>query len=377
MYCIINGLSLVPPLTGVGRVTLELCRRFGMANKNFAPLYWYGYYSRRLWDEERAAPTSLQSLKSRCIGTVRSIPALKRIARKFLHFSGRISAKKADLYWEPNHVVIDELLAPHVLLTVHDLSCLLYPQWHPRERLDFFDAHFLKGLDKADHIITVSETIRQEMLTLLNISENRISSIYNGVDLARFSPVPEADLKLFRQRRNLPERFVLCVASMEPRKNLLRLLEAWRKLPHRLRNDYKLLLIGAAGWENKDILRAIHEDTEGVQWLGYVPFDELAYYYNAAELFVYLSLYEGFGLPPLEAMACGTPVLVSDIPVHREVCSDAAAYVSPNDTVQIAEALESLLSSPPGHKALRERASGFDWDRSAEQYFDIFKKVLR
>lgn len=374
--CIVNGLSLVPPLTGVGRVTLELCRRLYGEDSDFKPLYWYGYYASRLWDEESAGGEGVPSWYRRCAGAVRRVPGLRRVVRKVLYVAGNLRCRRADLYWEPNHVVMDALRAPRTLVTVHDLSCLLYPQWHPRERLDFFNAYFIKGLRRADHIVTVSETVRGEVLEHLRLPGCRVSSIPNGVNLDHFIPLSPDAVQRFRESRRLPERFVLCVGSIEPRKNLTRLIEAWDRLPPKLRNGCKLLLLGGSGWENTDIMRAIH-DSADVHWVGYVPYGELPYYYNAAELFVYPSLYEGFGLPPLEAMACGTPVLVSDIPVHREVCSDVAAYVSPWDSAQMAEVLEALLDARRRTEGLRDRASRFDWGASAKGYARLMGALVK
>jgi len=153
--CIVNGLSLVPPLTGVGRVTLELCRRLYGEDSDFKPLYWYGYYASRLWDEESAGGEGVPSWDRRCAGAVRRVPGLRRVVRKVLYVAGNLRCRRAGLYWEPNHVVMDALRAPRTLVTVHDLSCLLYPQWHPRERLDFFNAYFISFIKGYGLLIMV------------------------------------------------------------------------------------------------------------------------------------------------------------------------------------------------------------------------------
>ena len=366
--CLVDGFSLVPPLTGVGRSTLELCRRLFGGFGFFTPLYYYGYYSSRLMDDvsNEYAPASL--VRSRIAETVRSVPFLKRAVRKALRIYGTWKAQKADLYWEPNHVVLEQLQAKHILVTVHDLSCLLYPEWHPKERLDFFGAYFGKGIQRADLVVTDTAYIRHEVLEYLHLSEDRVSCIPCGVDHNLFYPMDKEETESFRRLKNLPERFVLCVGSIEPRKNLLRLLEAWKRLPSRVTSGRELLLIGEKGWENDAIKRVLQEEKGHVRWLGYVPVADLPYYYNLAELFVYPSLYEGFGLPPLEAIACGTPVLLSDIAVHREVCGDVPLYVTPNDTDEIAQALEAALSCSHNPIPLMERAALYDWSKSAAAY---------
>lgn len=381
--CLVNGLSLLPPLSGVGRMVFELCRRIFHPDGALTPLYYYGYYSRNLLDLETPDETGKnfkgKVLKS-ALSAVRSNYILKRAARVIVNQIAalrRPDKNAALLYWEPNHVILEALEAKHRLLTIHDLSCLLHPQWHPRERLDFFDAHFFSGVKKADLIVTVSDTIRREVVERLQVPEDRVLSIYNGVDHEIFRPLSEDSKAMFRVKADLPERYILCVGSLEPRKNLTALLDAWLSLPKRITSAYKLLLISNAGWENEEIMGKIRKGEGSVLLRTDVPTRDLPYYYNLAELFVYVSLYEGFGLPPVEAMACGTPVLASGIPTHREVLGDAAIYVDPGCASKIAECLEALLTTPPDRKEAKkkclERAALYSWEKSACKYRSVMK----
>ncbi|MCL2684063.1 MAG: glycosyltransferase family 4 protein [Synergistaceae bacterium] len=385
--CLVNGMSIIPPISGVGRVVFELCRRDFHPEGVWAPLYHYGHYSRNLLNLEttdEAGRNFKRKILKSALSLVRSNYTLKRAARKVIGVFAAISRprKKNDslLYWEPNHVMLEALDARNKLLTIHDLSCLLYPQWHPRERLDFFDAHFLPGIGRADAIVTVSDTIRQEVIERLRVPENRVFSVHNGVDRELFRPLPGDTLAVFRERADLPERYVLCVGSLEPRKNLASMLDAWLSLPGQITNAHKLLIISNSGWNNRDIMEKIRSSNGSVHLRTDVPTRELPYYYNLAELTVYVSLYEGFGLPPVEAMACGTPVLASDIPVHREVLGDAAAYVEPRNTREIAECLETLLTASPDREKTAvkclERASLYSWEKSASKYLSIMEKFL-
>ena len=384
--CLVNGLPLMPPLSGVGRAVLELCRRVFHPGGTWTPLYYYGYYSRNLMDLETPAAAGKNfkenALKS-ALSVLRSNYFLKRAARAVLgKFSahGLADREDAPLYWEPNHVILETLGAKHKMLTIHDLSCLLYPQWHPRERLDFFSAHFLPGVEKADVIVTVSDAIRREIVDRLRVPEDRTFYVHNGVDHELFRPLPEESLAMFRANADLPDRYVLCVGSLEPRKNLAALLDAWLSLPGRVTKGHKLLLIANAGWENGDIMEKIHRGKSSVILRRDVPTRDLPYYYNLAEFFVYVSLYEGFGLPPVEAMACGTPVLASGIPAHREVLGDAAMYVEPGSAGKIAESIEAMLTAPPGGERtalkLLERASLYSWDKAAGKYRSIMENFL-
>jgi len=253
---------------------------------------------------------------------------------------------------------------------------LLYPQWHPQERLDFFDAHFLRGVNSADMIVTGSDTIRHEVIERLEVPEDRVLSIHCGVDHELFRPLQKDSLEVFRERENLPDRFVLCVGSLEPRKNLSALLDAWLELPNRIINKHKLILISNSGWENECIMEKIRKGEGSVYLRTDVPSCDLPYYYNLSELTVYVSLYEGFGLPTVEAMACGSPVLASNIPTLKEVLGDAAMYIEPN-TKSIAEYLEAFLTAPPDRAITAEkclkRASLYNWENAAQKYLSIMK----
>nr|WP_256502708.1 glycosyltransferase family 1 protein [Desulfuromonas sp. KJ2020] len=179
-----------------------------------------------------------------------------------------------------------------------------------------------------------------------------------------------------RERLHLPSRFVLFVGSIEPRKNLLRLLQAYQLLSDRLRREVKLVLAGFRGWENREVMAILKKLEGDVHYLGYVTEQDLAALYNLADLFVYPSLYEGFGLPPLEAMACGCPVLVSRIASLPEVCGEAAAYLDPENVEEMTAELTRLLEDGTARGQLAtkglERAQLFSWERSAREHLAVF-----
>ncbi len=179
------------------------------------------------------------------------------------------------------------------------------------------------------------------------------------------------ELDEVRARHGLPGSFVLCTGTLEPRKNLLRLIDAFVALPDELRAGHELALVGPRGWEAEEIEQRVAAHSAVVRVLGYVSDDDLAALYQSCTAFCYPSLYEGFGLPVLEAMTCGAPVLASDIPSLREVAGDAALYVDPLDTDAIRAGLERLLGSGDERGALAERGRGraqeFSWDRTARE----------
>ena len=173
----------------------------------------------------------------------------------------------------------------------------------------------------------------------------------------------------------------MAVGSIEPRKNLKNLLSAYAKLGRNFKDEYHLILVGAPGWNNQDIVDEIKSLNQWVKYTGYVSDDELAKLYTQASLFIYPSIYEGFGIPPLEAMACGTPVIVSNASTLPEVCADAAYYIDPLDVKSITQSMVKVLGDTALQKELTLqgliRAKEFHWEKSAREHQTVFDKVLK
>jgi glycosyltransferase involved in cell wall biosynthesis len=285
---------------------------------------------------------------------------------------------KASLMHGP--VFIAPLLTPcPTVVTIHDLSFIRLPDlFRPANRL------YLKVLtrlsaQRARRLIAVSAHTAAETTHLLGVSPERIDVVYHGVDPA-FRPLPADEVAAFRQHQGLPERFVLAVGTLEPRKNQARLVEAFA---HIRDDQVKLVLVGGKGWLHDELFARVEElrlDRE-VIFPGYVMNDELPMWYNAATVFAYPSLYEGFGMPVLEAQACGTPVLTSNIPPLPEAAGDAALMVDPYDVEALTAGLNRLLTDEPLRQALRERglahASQFSWTNTARETTCVYRRALR
>lgn len=286
--------------------------------------------------------------------------------------------ERLDLWHGPVNVLPLALPCPGVV-TVHDVAFLAYPSaYHPAKRRYL---SLMTGLStrRAARVIAVSASTRAELVRWLGVPASKIVVIHNAAD-RRYTPLPPDEVARFRAARDLPKRMLLAVGTLEPRKNLRGLLEAFALLAPD--TDATLVIVGAKGWLYDEIFATLEQLglRDRVRFAGYVPGEELPLWYNAAEVFVYPSLYEGFGLPPLEALACGAPVVTSAASSLPEVVGDAAVLADPRDPAALAAALRRVLDDAELRAALRERgprrAAEFSWRRTAAATRAVYDDVL-
>lgn len=269
------------------------------------------------------------------------------------------------------------------VVTVYDLSFLRYPEaFRPFNRwyLSRFTAHSVK---RARMVIAISESTRQDVINFLGVPPERVQTVYCGVD-QNFCPLPEADITAFKKARRLPDAFILFLGTLEPRKNIDGLIRAYAGWRERDRTAPPLILAGGKGWYYTQLFKLVESLnlTESIRFPGYIPQKELPLWYNAASLFVYPSHFEGFGLPVLEAMACGTPVITSTVSSLPEVTGSAGAarLVDPADIGALAEAMAQLMSQPDLRASMSaqglSRAAGFRWEKTAQETVAIYQSVL-
>lgn len=265
--------------------------------------------------------------------------------------------------------------------TILDLTFLLLPNAFNRGNRAYLHWMVRFVARRADRIITISETTRQDVIRLLGIEANRVVRTYLGVD-ERFHPVDDPEtIASFRASRKLPDRFILYLGTIEPRKNLPRLIDAYAELRRRGVVDAPLVLAGGRGWGDAEVVQHAGRSGLGgwIRFAGYVPEPEMPLWYNAADLFVYPSEYEGFGLPPLEALACGTPVVTSDRSSLTEVVGQAGVLVDPTDVGAIADGMERVLQDESLRLQLAaagpRQAHQFTWRRMAEETLAVYRAV--
>ena len=373
---VVNATPLLSDLTGVGQLVYEICRRFSEqdgAVDLFTPLKTYSSLEEA--ERSRLSLPMLKKIKQVC----RHLP-FKDVLRGVCAKSGGTKTVY-DLYWEPNYVPTDAVESRHTVTTVCDLSVHDHPEWHPSDRVSHFNQYFLKRIGRSDLVMTISEFSRQRFLELQQeIPADRVRVIPCGINPDVFRRIDAAAVSAFRQRHRLPEKFILFVGTLEPRKNLSRLLTAFENLPASYRDGFPLVLAGASGWQNKEILERIRRLGSGVRRFGYLRRQEdLALIYNAASVFVFPSLYEGFGIPPLEAMACGTPVCLSSIPVFHEVYGDQdICYADPYSPDSLTDALKRIADDSGYRQQLIRRGDElsrmYTWDRAFDGYRAVFNE---
>ena len=287
---------------------------------------------------------------------------------------------RGDVYHDPNHL-LRPMGCPGVV-TMHDLSILHYPQFHPPERVEAMSDAMQAAARQAERIITGSAFIARDIAMTLGVGADRVRVVPYGVG-AEFGPLGAAAddvLGSYGLRRG---GYVLAVGTREPRKNLERLLEAFLSLPAALRSARPLILVGPPGWQATRIEARLDaaERSGQVRRLGYVPDDHRAPLYSGAACFAYPSLYEGFGLPPLEAAACGCPVLTSLDSPMQEVLGAVATLVDPLEVASIAAGLRSVLEDGERAAAARlagpVRAARFTWGASVAGTISVYREVAR
>ncbi len=265
------------------------------------------------------------------------------------------------------------------VVTIFDLSFMRYPQ-----RLGAGRRFYLRAITRASarlarRVITISESSKAEIAALLGIPAEKIDVVPPGVS-PDFRPLPAEEVAAFRAHQQLPERLILYVGTLEPRKNLETLVQAYARLPQR--GTVKLVLVGARGWQMKNLLTLIERLnlTQDILLVGYVHREALPLWYNVAEVFAYPSIYEGFGMPPVEAMACGIAVVTSNTTSLPEAVGAAGVLLPPTDVDAWAETLARLLDDPATRAEMaaqgRQHARRFRWDFTARQTVESYRRAL-
>jgi len=286
---------------------------------------------------------------------------------------------RPDFYLSPTSYIIPALGVLNSVIIVPDLVAFLFSSQHNKKAV-FLERTFLKpALKKSRKIIAISQSTKRDLVSKFGIDPRKVRVVYLGADKC-FHKIAGQDsrLALIREKYGLSRKFILFVGTLEPRKNLVRLIRAYRRLKIQ---GFDLVIAGRKGWHYRDILLRVNELElqDRVRFLGYLPKEDLPFLYNLASVFVFPSLYEGFGLPPLEAIACGTPVIASRTSSLPEVVGRAGLLVNPKSVSEIKEALEEVLTDT----VLRDKlirlgllqAKRFSWEKTAREILKVVQSL--
>lgn len=371
MRIVIDAQPLLEPLAGIGRYAKSLLDAFSSLEleDDFSLFYGASLRPRRVKLPEFSNPR----LKPELIRFPGKVFRLLTEKLRVLPDSALTGA--CGLYHGLNYYVPRGGFRK--IVNIYDMSFMLFPGHFTKERLRDIGRKARVSGGRADAVITGSRSAKQDIVDLLKLPEEKVRVVYNGVG-KHFRPLGEEEKNEYRIRKRLPEKFILYVGTIEPRKNLINLARAYHRLDPK---GVSLVLAGGKGWLSDGLFEEIRKLNLGDRVLltGYVPEEELPALYSSALCFAYPSIYEGFGFPPLEAMACGTPVVAGDRSSLPEVIGDGGLCVDPGDPEKLADAICSFLHDEKlrgvmAGKGVR-RAARFTWEKCASETYGIYREL--
>ena len=365
----IDGIPLQAKKTGIGHYTLELARALAAIAPD---------------DEfEIVAPSAVLSALSSLPNLHFRDAGVTGLSRRYWWPIGLpLYCRRAsfDLFHGTNFDLPYWVSCPTVL-TIHDLSLLLYPHTHVSHLVRRARLRLPRMARKATVIIAPSGTVKEEVCKHLGVDSGRVFAIPEAARAA-FYPAPTSEVDPVLKRLGISTEFILFVGTIEPRKNLLTLVRAFERVVHAHASPLQLVIAGHEGWLSNDLTSYLDGlgIAKQVRFTGHLSDDELRSLYSACRVFVYPSFYEGFGLPLLEAMACGAPVVTSNVPGIIETVSDVARLISPTDAEDLARAITALLEDE-NERAYRSRAGishakKFSWERTAAATLDVYQEAI-
>lgn len=371
MKILLNSISLLNQRTGIGEYTYNIFK--GLSN--------YDQIDIDLFDGNKIIEDFNHRLKfPKVIKNAQSfirdrIPFSYESARyiRQINFNRAVKKNSYSIYHEPNFISFNSNIP--TVLNIHDLSWITYPDSHPARRVKCLKKYVPISINKSKKIIVDSYYVKKELLNHFDLNEKNVFVIYLASKY-KFNNYKN-DLKEYLSTINLTfKNFFICVGTLEPRKNLINSIKSYLLLPKSIRNNYPLLVIGPVGWKfNKSSL----EIDETIRFLGYVDYKSLNYLYHGALALLYLSIYEGFGLPPLEAMSCKTAVITSNSGTLKELYSKSSISINPYNSFEISQNMLKLIEDRKYELKLIKKgytfSKNFSWEKTVRQTVNVYKKI--
>lgn len=374
MRVVLNASQVKQPLTGVGQYSYHLSRMLTHA-QDLEVQFFYGAE----WSKELV-------IKNQVLGKVRpwirdNLPGAYQLRRIIQNYRLNNNAKLNGTYIYHELATLPLNFYGKTVVTVHDIAWIRFPETHPVTRVNALNKYFENGINNAAALITDSFFVKNELIHEFGISSEKINTIPLGVNPV-YQPLNELQTTLCLGKFNLKyKKFFLTLGTLEPRKNLKLVLNAFNSLPQHIRQQYPLVIVGVKGWETHSLEKLINPlvSLGHVKVLGYLHENELHQVLASASVLVYPSLYEGFGLPPLEAMAAGTPVICSNVSAIPEVTGQAAILIDPNDVDELNQKMQQIINDSELKNQMIikgiQQASTFTWENCAMQTAMIYKKL--
>ncbi len=367
--------------SGVSGYAYNLIKNFFKVRPEYKYILFYNFFKKR----------SLPDFKSNCYQNV-----IQRYPNKLLNYVliknfswpkiDRILEKKInaplDIFWAPHINFISLSRKCKSVITIHDLSFLRFPEFFSK-RKNFWhrSLNIQKMIKNFDIVVAISENTKRDIIELLNISPTKIKVIYSGLDDKYFFANNQQEKNKIKNKYKLPDKFILFLGNLEPRKNIISLIKACEYLWKNKQFNFSLVIAGAPAWKYKNIFKIYKKSfyQDKIKFLGYVSERDKPFLYNLANLFVFPSFYEGFGFPPLEAMACGTPVVASAYASLPEILNKAAILVDPHNIKDLAQAIFILGTNQCLRQEFVKRglkqAKKYSWEKTAKEYLELWENL--
>ncbi len=389
MKIILSVDALTEPLTGIGRYTLELANglnNYQIQLKSIESLKFYKYGKwigdiNSLLDKNPNTDLSL-SLTNNINKFLKGNKCIKKAYQIINPYLTKFRLNKFDeyIYHSPNFY-IPRGFSGKTIATVHDLSIFKYPQFHPKSRVEYMEKEIYHTIKNADFLLTISENSKKEIIDFFGYDKNKIDAIPLAAQ-NNFKPYQMQETNLFLSQFGLKHKqYILCLSTIEPRKNIETLLSAYEQLPAYIKNHFPLVIAGGKGWDSDKIYQKMENLIKNglLKYLGYVSEHNLPLLLSGAKLFVFPSIYEGFGLPLLEAMACKVPVIASNSSSLPEVAGGAACLLGSYDSYGFSQSIANLiedenLCNKRGEAAL-EISKQYTWQATIEKTVASYNKL--
>ncbi|GIW48731.1 MAG: glycosyl transferase [Caloramator sp.] len=356
--------------TGIGTYTIELLKYINLHDfENNYLLYWYGSNYKQ-FNFNKNISISIASKKHHHFFEEYFIPE-------------NLKAKKIDLYHVPqNGIGLPSKKSCIYISTIHDLIPYVMPETVGRGYLKKFISQMPQIIQNSDFIITVSNFSKKDIMRIFDVEEDKIKVTHLAAD-DYFRPIEKDVCRNFLNKRyNIDFDYFLYIGGFSPRKNVKSILLAYSRLIKDIRDRFKVVIVGSSKDEHSFLISLANSLNikENVVFTGYVPYEDLPYFYSGATLFLYPSLYEGFGLPPLEAMSCQTPVITSNVSSIPEIVEDAALLINPFDAEELKNSIEILIEDDNKRNSLAkkgyEHSLKFSWNKTAKETLNIYKEAV-